>query len=86
MGECDSEGSGDCKDQVEINFHTREKKSDCNCGSEKCDCDGSCPKFDKGKSVLDVCRPYTRREKVRMMIILLCVIVFWAIIYYLSLS
>jgi hypothetical protein len=86
MGECHSEGSDDCKEQIEISFHSREIKSDCDCGSDRCGCDGGCPKFKSGKSVLDICRPYTRREKIEMIVIALCVIIFYLIIYYLSLS
>jgi hypothetical protein len=47
MGELDSGGSGDSKDQVTVGLHAREKKNDCNR-------DNACPNFNKKESILDI--------------------------------
>ena len=83
MGELESEGSGDCKDKVEISFHSREKESDCRCGSDKCSCDSSCPNFKGDHPVLAA---PTRREKIMQAVFIACIVIFLFAVYYFGLS
>lgn len=78
MGELDSDGSFKGKDQVGVFLHTREeKKSDCDCGSDKCGCDGSCPKSKNGKAVWDT---LTSRQKRELLDFLIFAIIVWALV------
>jgi len=69
MGECDSEGSGDYKDNCEIDFRRREKGSDCNCGSKECNCNNRDTSFKGKKSILDIFRSHITWRKIKIIII-----------------
>lgn len=75
MGEWETEGSGNYKDRVEMGFRAREKKRGCKCGSEKCDCDNSCPNFKEKKSFLDVIFPRIVRDTMGKISFCGCVII-----------
>lgn len=77
MGESESAGVRGNEGKVNTISRARERKRDCNCGSEKCDCDNSCHNFKEKKSFLDIVCPRIVRDTLGKIVFCVCVLILY---------